>query len=37
MKVQERRLRNIRVIEPFPFFFSEQTAEFGEADGYSLQ
>lgn len=37
MKVHERRPRNIRVIEPFPFFFGEQTAEFGEADGYRLQ
>jgi hypothetical protein len=37
MKTHERRQRNLRVIEPLPFFFSEQTAEFGEADGYGLQ
>jgi hypothetical protein len=37
MKDHERRLRNIRVVEPFPFFFSKQTTEFGEADGYGLQ
>jgi len=37
MKGHERRLQNIRVVEPFPLFFSKQTTESGEADGYGLQ
>ena len=37
MRVYEGRLQNIRVVEPFPFFFSKQTTKFGEADGYGLQ
>ena len=35
-EIHERRLRNIRIIEPFPFFLSKQPTEFGEADGYGL-
>jgi hypothetical protein len=37
MKVYERRVRNIRVVESFPFFLSKQATELGEADGYGLQ
>ena len=31
------KAKDIRIIEPFPFFLSKQTTEFGKADGYGLQ
>lgn len=37
MKDYEGQVRNIRVVETFPFLLSKQATELGEADGYGLQ